>query len=159
LFDATADVRAFDDADRLALGSDSRLSGEGDLLDELKVAHTTRQLSAEGLARIVTTGAAQLLRLQTGGRLIVGAPADVAVVRPLATCPFDTLVAAARTDVRLTLVDGQPVVAEPSLLPIFKAAGVATAPARLDGTSRVVARWVARHVSRMRLHEPGFEVH
>ena len=37
LFDATADVRAFDDADRLALGSDSRLSGERDLLDELRV--------------------------------------------------------------------------------------------------------------------------
>ena len=51
LFDQTADVRAFDDADRLALGSDSRLSGDGDLLDELKAAHATRQLSAEGLAR------------------------------------------------------------------------------------------------------------
>ena len=63
LFDATADVRAFDDADRLALGSDSRLSGERDLLDELQSAHATRQLSAEGLARTVGAGAAQLLRL------------------------------------------------------------------------------------------------
>ena len=53
LFETTADVRAFDDADRLALGSDSRLSGERDLLDEMKVAHATRQLSAEGVARTV----------------------------------------------------------------------------------------------------------
>src|SRR5688572_31510016 len=67
LFKRTADVRAFDDADRLALGSDSRLSGEGDLLDELKAAHATRQLSAEGLARTVTSGAARLLRLRSVG--------------------------------------------------------------------------------------------
>lgn len=53
LFGATTDVRAFDDADRLALGSDSRLSGERDLLDEIAVAYGTRQLSAEGIARTV----------------------------------------------------------------------------------------------------------
>ena len=81
LFDRTADVRRFDDADRLALGSDSRLSGEGDLLDELHVAHETRQLSAEGLVRTVTTGAARLLRLPDSGRLSPGAPADLTVIR------------------------------------------------------------------------------
>jgi cytosine/adenosine deaminase-related metal-dependent hydrolase len=96
LFDRTADVRTFDDADRLALGSDSRLSGERDLLDELKAAHATRQLSAEGLARTVAIGAAQLLKLGSGGRLAPGAPADVIVVRPLRTCPFDSLVTASR---------------------------------------------------------------
>ena len=56
LFGATADVRAFDDADRLALGSDSRLSGAGDLLDELRAAHATRQMSAEGLGRLMLVG-------------------------------------------------------------------------------------------------------
>ena len=39
LFGRTAAVRRFDDAGRLALGTDSRLSGEGDLLDELRAAH------------------------------------------------------------------------------------------------------------------------
>ena len=159
LFEATADVRAFDDADRLALGSDSRLSGERDLLEELKAAHGTRQLSAEGMARIVTTGAAQLLRLTTAGRLTIGAPADVTVLRPIEACPFDTLVTASRGDVRLTMVGGEPGVAEPSLLALFKATGVDASPAELDGSPRVIARWVARHVSRMQLQEPGFEVH
>lgn len=159
LFDATADVRAFDDADRLALGSDSRLSGERDLLEELKTAHATRQLSAEGLSRTVTAGAAQLLRLQAGGRLTVGAPADVTVLRPIEACPFETLVTASRGDVRLTMIDGEPGVAEPSLLAVFKATGVDSSAAELDGSPRLIARWVARHVSRMQLQEPGFEVH
>ena len=96
LFDRTADVRQFDDADRLALGSDSRLSGEGDLLDELQVAHETRQLSAEGLVRTVTTGAARLLRLPDSGRLSVGAPADLTIIRGLDDDPFESLVLASR---------------------------------------------------------------
>ena len=158
LFKRTADVRAFDDADRLALGSDSRLSGEGDLLDELKAAHATRQLSAEGLARTVTTGAAQLLRLKAAGRLAPGAPADLTIIRPLAACPFDALVTAARTDVRMTMIDGKPCVSEPMLAGAFKAAGVAAMAARVDGAPRVVARWIGRHVSQMQLQEPGFEV-
>jgi cytosine/adenosine deaminase-related metal-dependent hydrolase len=159
LFDTTADVRAFDDADRLALGSDSRLSGEGDLLDELKSAHATRQLSAEGLARTVTTGAASLLRVPSAGRVVPGAPADLTIVRPLAPCPFDSLVAAGRGDLRMTMIDGKPCVAEPALAPAFIATGVPTMSARLDGNARLVARWIGRHVSKMQLQEPGFEVH
>ena len=158
LFGATADVRAFDDADRLGLGSDSRLSGDGDLLDELKAAHATRQLSAEGLWRTVGTGAARLLRLKDAGRLAPGAPADLTVVRSLAPCPFDSLVTASRTDVRLTMVDGMPAIGEPELMPAFQAAGIAAIPARVDGASRVVAKWIGARVARMQLKEPGFEV-
>ena len=157
LFDATADVRAFDDADRLALGSDSRLSGERDLLDELRAAHATRQLSAEGLSRTVGAGAAQLLRLDCG-RIEIGAPADVTVLRANETCPFDTLVSASRSDVRLTMIGGKAALAETSLAPVFDASGVDWSTALLDGSPRLVARWIARHVANMQLQEPGFEV-
>ncbi len=157
LFNATADVRAFDDADRLALGSDSRLSGEGDVLDELKAAQETRQLSAEGLARTVTTGAARLLRIQAGA-IAVGEPADLTVIRPLAPCPFDSLVAASRADLRFVMIDGRPCIAEPSLAPAFLASGVSTIAARVDDAPRLVARWIGRHVMKMQLQEPGFEV-
>jgi len=159
LFNATADVRAFDDADRLALGSDSRLSGEGDLLDELKSAHVTRQLSAEGLARTVTTGAANLLRMPAAGKLAPGAPADLTIVRPLASCPFDSLVGASRSDLRMIMIDGKPCVAEPALAPAFLATGVPTMSARVDGNARLVSRWIGQHVSKMQLRERGFEVH
>jgi cytosine/adenosine deaminase-related metal-dependent hydrolase len=159
LFGQTADVRAFDDADRLALGSDSRLSGERDLLDELNAANATHQLSAEGLARTVTTGAATLLRLGGAAVVEIGAPADLAVLHASASCPFATLVGASRSDVRLIMVDGQPGVSEPALARAFAAASVAFAPAMLDGSPRIVARWIARHVTQMHLQEPGFEIH
>ena len=158
LFAATADVRAFDDADRLALGSDSRLSGDRDLLDELKSAHATRQLSAEGVTRTVTTGAADLLRLKQAGRLTVGAPADVTVVHANEPCPFETLVSASRQDVRLTMIDGEPRVADPSLATVFDATNTDASAAAVDGAPRLIARWIGRHVAGMSLQEPGFEV-
>jgi cytosine/adenosine deaminase-related metal-dependent hydrolase len=158
LFDDTADVRPFDDADRLALGSDSRLSGERDLLDELQSAHDTRQLSAEGLARTVGAGAAQMLRLEGGGRIEVGMPADVIVLRAIETCPFDSLVNATRGDVRMTMIGGEPAIAEPLLAHVFGASGVDSMPAALDGSPRSVAGWIGRHVMKMRLQEPGFQV-
>ncbi len=158
LFDATADVRAFDDADRLALGSDSRLSGEGDLLAELQSAHETRQLSAEGLARTVGAGAAQLLRLGDRGRIAIGSPADLTVLQAKEACPFDTLVTATRSDVRMTMIGGKPAVAEPSLAPVFEASAVETSQAMLEGSPRLVARWIGRHVREMHLQESGFEV-
>jgi cytosine/adenosine deaminase-related metal-dependent hydrolase len=158
LFGRTADVCRFDDADRLALGSDSRLSGEGDLLDELQVAHETRQLSAEGLARTVMTGAARLLRLPDSGRLAAGAPADLVVLRAIDDDPFESLVRASRTDVRLTMVDGSPLVGEPAMARVFAAARTATMPATLDGAPRIVARWIGNHVAGMQITEAGFEV-
>jgi cytosine/adenosine deaminase-related metal-dependent hydrolase len=159
LFNVTADVRAFDDADRLALGSDSRLSGDRDLLDELKCAHATRQLSAEGLCRTVAAGAAGLLRLPHGGRLTIGAPADLVVMPRNESCPYDTLVGATRQDVRLTMVDGQPRVSQPALAAVFEATKTAAVRATLDGSTRLIARWIGRHVAKMALQEPGFGVH
>lgn len=158
LFGRTADVRLFDDAHRLALGSDSRLSGDGDLLDELKAAHATRQLSAEGLARTVTAGAARLLRLPDAGRLSVGGPADLTVLRAIETDPFDALVTASRTDVRLAMIDGAARIGEPAMAPVFAATRTPVLGATLDGTPRLVARWIGRHVADMQLQEPGFEV-
>ena len=158
LFKRTADVRAFDDADRLALGSDSRLSGEGDLLDELKVAHATRQLSAEGLARTVTSGPARLLRLRSAGRVAITAKADITIIRPLAACPYDSLVSASRSDIRMTMINGKPCVGDPALAAVFEATSVTTMPASVDGADRLIASWIGRRVMRMQLQEQGFEV-
>lgn len=158
LFGATADVRAFDDADRLALGSDSRLSGAGDLLDELHAAHATHQLSAEGLARTVLSGAARLLRLPDAGRIARGLPADLTIVNPIEPCPYETLVSACRTDIRLTMVDGRACVGEPELRQVFEATGVPAIATVLDDAPRLLAQWIGRHVQRMTLQEPGFVV-
>lgn len=158
LFGRTADVRLFSRAARLALGSDSRLSGSGDLLDEIRAAAATRQISAEALTRAVTSDAAAVLRLPQAGRLEPGAPADLAIIGGVSSDPFDTLVRATRGDLRLTMIDGVPVVADAGLAGIFRACREPYAEIRVDGRLRLLARWIARRASTLAVPEPGLEV-
>ena len=158
LFGRTADVRPFDADGRLALGTDSRLSGEGDLLDELRAARSTGQISDESLIRAVTAQAAAVLRLPTAGRLAPGLPADLAVFRRNAVDPLESIVSSTRADLRLVMRDGQPMVATPDLADIFRARRESFAPVRVDGSERLMAKWIARRAARLIMAEPGLEV-
>jgi cytosine/adenosine deaminase-related metal-dependent hydrolase len=157
LFGATADVRQFDDAGKLALGSDSRLSGEGDLLDELRAAHATRQLCPRSLVRAVTDGAARILRLDGRGQLARGAAADLCVIRRLVADPLATVVTACRADVRLTMVAGRALVSDAQLGPVFDRAE-SCVPAFVDGAPKLLARRLAERQFRRSIIEPGLEV-
>lgn len=80
LFDRIASVAEFDRAGLLALGSDSRLSGERDLLDELNLASRAGEVDPSRLEALVTVGAARLLRLPDRGELRASAVADLVVL-------------------------------------------------------------------------------
>ena len=158
LFGRTARVAPFDRAGRLAIGSDSRLSGEGDLLDELRVARASAQIPAESLWRAVTSGAARLLRQPGAGRLTGGAPADLAIVRRQHDDPFESLVRANRTDVRMTMIDGAPLVADTALEAAFTARRTAFRRVQVDGSPRLLARWIADRAAALGAREPGLEL-
>ena len=51
---------------RIALGTDSAMTAEGDMIDEMRVARTSGGLTAEEIYPSVTTNAAQALRLTDG---------------------------------------------------------------------------------------------
>jgi cytosine/adenosine deaminase-related metal-dependent hydrolase len=158
LFGRTADVRAFDDAGRLAIGSDSRLSGAGDLLDEMRAAATTRQTCSAGVCRAVMVGAAEVLRLPDAGRLRPGWPADLAVFRGLRPDPGDAIVEATRRDVLMTMVGGRPSIAVPALARVFEATGARAVQARVDGEPRLLDGWIGRRTTGLGVSEPGLEV-
>jgi cytosine/adenosine deaminase-related metal-dependent hydrolase len=158
LFGTTANVAPFDRARRLALGTDSRLSGEGDLLDELRAAALTGQVSPEGLLRTVTINASEMLRLPGAGRLSLGQPADLAVFERVAADPFVSLVSSTRRHVRLTMVGGAPLAGDRRMREVFVARRQPCVEARVDGRPTFIARWIARRVGRMLVAEPGVEV-
>ena len=60
----TADVRDLARVGKVALGSDSRLSGERDLLTEMKIALATNQVDAKAIVQMVTCDAASMMRLR-----------------------------------------------------------------------------------------------
>jgi cytosine/adenosine deaminase-related metal-dependent hydrolase len=75
----------------VALGTDSAMTGNGDLLDELRFAR--RFMPAERLFEMVTTEAARILKLPAGfGVLREHGPADLLVMRDQGMTPAETLI-------------------------------------------------------------------
>jgi cytosine/adenosine deaminase-related metal-dependent hydrolase len=158
LFGTTADVRDFSARGRLALGSDSRLSGDGDLLDELRAARVTGLISTRDLVRAVTCDAAYALRLRHAGELLDGAPADLVMFAAPGADPFAAAVSAHRADVRLVMIDGRPLMGDPGMLRLFEDARVATVSVTVDGRPKILAAAIADRTRRSAIHEPGLEV-
>jgi cytosine/adenosine deaminase-related metal-dependent hydrolase len=77
----------------IALGTDSALTGEGDLIDEMKCAMVVTGLTAEELYPLVTTKAARILRLGGGqGTIRGGGVADLVAVADAGQTPAEALV-------------------------------------------------------------------
>lgn len=91
---------------RAALGTDSALSGAGDLLDELRIARGLG-VPVERLYEMVTTGASDVLRLRAGESTI-GRRCDLVVVRDRGATPAETLCALPCEDIEAVLIGGRP---------------------------------------------------
>jgi cytosine/adenosine deaminase-related metal-dependent hydrolase len=161
LLGQTLDLRSLQDAGgltRLALGTDSRLTGARDLLDELRVAASVASVVPAELFGMVTTRAADLLRLPQAGRLAPGFPADLLVLPPLAPDPYQALLAAERKDVLLVMVGGRPRYGAPGLQEVFAARGVKPSLVTVDGATKLLDGALARRLAKCSLAEPGLAV-
>lgn len=108
LFQRTHTAEQLQRIHRLALGSDSPLTADGDLLDELRFAHRVCHLPVERLYEMVTAQAAQILRLCQGqGTLRIGSNADLIAIRHRAGVPSEILSTLAWRDVELVVIGGR----------------------------------------------------
>jgi cytosine/adenosine deaminase-related metal-dependent hydrolase len=142
-------------AGRLALGSDSRVSGGRDLLAELYAVVDRYALSPRQLLELVTTCAAQILRLPSHGNLLPGASADMVIVEDLGGDEARSLVGIERSQIRAVVRDGAPRIADPDFAEWFAVTGVETVPVMLDGKPKLLDKSLAE-LSLMAL-EPGLE--
>jgi cytosine/adenosine deaminase-related metal-dependent hydrolase len=136
----TLEPRRLFDAGRLALGTDSRLSGVHDLLTELRVAAAYSDLSACELFRLVTAQASRVLRAPFAGGLGAGQHADLLVLRDRGSDPYEQLLAATRGELRAVLRDGVPAIADPEFAGWFAAFGLGVTHVKLDGYDKLLAR-------------------
>ena len=139
----------------VALGTDSRVTGSRDLLDELRAAHEAGPLSPDALFRMVTRDAAALLRQSRAGRLAVGLPADLMVIPPLAGEPGAALLQAERRDVQLVTVEGRPLVGNPEFAAVFLARKVAPRPLCVDAVRKIADSGLVRRIAGCPIAEPG----
>jgi len=143
---------------RLALGTDSRLTGARDLLDELQIAARIAPLSADARLAMITTAPADMLRCASAGRLTEGGPADLVVIPASGGHPGDALTACRRADLKLVMAGGKPQVGAPGFAPIFDARRVPVSRLRVDGVPRIADAAIVRGLGRHGINEPGVEV-
>jgi cytosine/adenosine deaminase-related metal-dependent hydrolase len=152
MFGKTVDVTKLAVAGQVALGSDSRLTGARDLLEELRIAHETSNLSEEILESIVTVVAARRLRLGDRGCLRTGAQADLLIL-PRGHSLSDV----SRADVRLVVVGGGARFGDVHYTSHFSFASEWTA-VTLDGCSKMLAGDIAATYQLSHCREPGLEI-
>jgi cytosine/adenosine deaminase-related metal-dependent hydrolase len=160
LFGATMDIRQALAAlpGRVALGTDSRLSGSRDLLDELQIASREGALTPDECLSLVTSGPAAVLRCAPAGRLVTGGLADLIVLPAHEGRAGEALSACRRHQVQLVVFDGRPRVGAPEWADVFRARGIPIAAMRLDGQPRIADAKVLRAASEFGMHEPGVEL-
>jgi len=129
----------------VALGSDSRLTADGDLLDEMVAATTTSQCDGGCIEEAITYRAAYILGLTDAGHLNPGARADW-VVR---LCP-------ARSGLALVVKGGVPQIGDPDVMAKFP--HIRTIPAMLDGKPKSIHIDLAGRIIKCKLKEPGLEI-
>jgi 5-methylthioadenosine/S-adenosylhomocysteine deaminase len=131
LYGATARVEAARQAGvRIALGSDWSPSGSKNLLGELKVAWLYSQhllggvFDARDLVAMVTRDAAAILKWERSlGTLEAGKRADLIVVEGTRGDPYDALIHAKETAIRLVMINGFARYGMPALMNRLGAAG------------------------------------
>ena len=147
LFGRTHSWESLSKVNSVVLGSDSPLTSAGDLLDEIRYAHSETSVSAEELFRMAVTRPPAVFRL-TGvqGAIRPGVAADLVAVRDSGKSPAETLVNMSSGDVELVLIGGRVQLASEAVLerlPRHLSSGLC--PLEVDGQ----VRWLRAPLARL----------
>ena len=152
LFGKTAEVADLVSQHRVALGTDSRLSGTRDLLDELRFTAILSGLDEATLEGLVTHVSARLLHLPDRGALRPGLRADL-VVLPAGTNFRD----AARSRIRLVMIDGVARYGDPEYV-MQASSGTGWSRVLVDGLPKLLDGNLSNLLAGASAHEPGLEM-
>jgi cytosine/adenosine deaminase-related metal-dependent hydrolase/23S rRNA U2552 (ribose-2'-O)-methylase RlmE/FtsJ len=138
LFGRVPDSAILDSIGHVALGSDSPLTAEGDLLDEVRFAMRFCGLSASAAWHMITEAPAAMLRLARGeGFIRPSVRADLIAVRAHDQEPAERLRTLSCADIELVMMGGRAQLASPQILERLPAAAQAgLEPLWVDGTVR-----------------------
>jgi cytosine/adenosine deaminase-related metal-dependent hydrolase len=153
--------------DGLALGSDSRLTADGDLLDEMRFAfHNIMDEDtimvvgifsdeADQLLHMVTSSAAHLIRCTDIGELRNNFQADFIAISSEEN-DREKLCNSHRTDLALVVRGGIPQIGNADMMAKFP--HIETIPATLDGKPKAIHRKLAQRIWKCTLKESGLEI-
>jgi cytosine/adenosine deaminase-related metal-dependent hydrolase/ubiquinone/menaquinone biosynthesis C-methylase UbiE len=116
LFSRTLSRDQFNSVRRIALGSDSPLTADGDLLNEIHYLRSELALDPNIIYKMVTSNAAEMLRLNHGeGQLTESGIANMIAVRAINKTPASTLSELNFIDIELVVRTGRIVMASQNI--------------------------------------------
>jgi hypothetical protein len=117
LFGAFPDMQRFAGISHVALGSDSPLTADGDLLDEIRFAMRCCGISPQQAYGMATKKPAAILRLREGeGSIRVNGRADLIAVRDTGCDAAERLHTLSATDVEFVMIGGRVQLASETIL-------------------------------------------
>lgn len=131
----------------VALSSDSRLTANGDLLDEVQEAIQSGPYDSDFILQAVTNRPAHICSLKDVGHLSSLARGDCFAAKGW---PYS------RSDVSLVVKGGVPQIGDPEVM--AKVPHIQTVDAVLDGKPKSIHSDLARRIQKCSLKEPGLEV-
>jgi cytosine/adenosine deaminase-related metal-dependent hydrolase len=145
LFGRLPDLSLLSGVEQVALGNDSPLTAEGDLLDEIRFAAHCCGVSASRAYQMVTAVPASILRLSDAeGCIRESGFADVIAVRDVGGSPAERLQTMSMADVEFVMIGGRVQLVSEALMervPSSQTQGLE--PLLIDGTTR----WLRAPVS------------
>ncbi len=156
LLGQTAEIAEWVAAQQVALGSDSCLTADGDLLDELRAAWETQQVDMTTLLHLVTDWAAHLLCLADRGTLTVGKRADVLAIRRHSNDFYADLINTTRADIGLVMRGGRALYGDPQVVGQFM--GGHYVSVKVDGRPKLLAAPIARQAKHNPLPITGLQL-
>jgi cytosine/adenosine deaminase-related metal-dependent hydrolase/SAM-dependent methyltransferase len=147
LFGTTLSSKELRSFPKVALGSDSPLTAQGDFLDEVRFASRALRTHSSDLYGYVTHQAARLLNLKNGaGKVNVAGVADLIAVRDTALTPAETLATLSYREVELVLLGGRVQLASAEVWQHLPSrARESLQPLSIDG----IVRWIRAPLSRL----------
>jgi cytosine/adenosine deaminase-related metal-dependent hydrolase len=152
LFGRSAEVHELIARGLVGLGTDSRLSGDTDLLEELHVAAELGGIDARTLEAIATRVGARLLRLPDRGRLEAGALADLLILPRGASVSNVT-----RSEVCLVMLGGRFRYGDGAYARAVDP-GADFIDVRVDGREKVLDLRIADLLAAAAANEPGVDL-
>jgi cytosine/adenosine deaminase-related metal-dependent hydrolase len=117
LFERLPDITRLSEIELIAIGNDSPLTAEGDLLDEVRFAIGSCGVSPSAAYDMVTTAPAAILRLQDGeGAIQQSGVADLIAVRDTGEDPADRMRTLSMSDIELVIIGGRVQLASETIL-------------------------------------------
>lgn len=147
LFGELPDMDLFSGLANVALGNDSPLTAEGDLLDEIRFAIRSCGIAPRAAYRMVTEAPAAILRLEDGeGAIKVSGVGDLVAVRDTGHDAADRLRTLSMMDVEFVMIEGRVQLASETILERLPSpARQGLDPLWIDGT----IRWLRAPVKKL----------